>query len=396
MNINDRKSQETQLRNQRLAIENALEGIAVMNGNDEYVYLNKAHVELFGYTDESELLGKSWTIFYDEQEKERISREVFPPFIRDGVIRCETKGIRRDGTPVFQDICLKALPDGGLICITHDITERKAQEEKMKELALVTSRTNMVVMISDCDGRITWVNESFSQKTGFSSEEIVGRYPHEVLRSNESNPGLVDEIYACLRAGKPYQGEIKSFSKWGEPIWFHIDITPVYDAEGRLSKFFAVESDITEKKIAEENILHALEKERELSELKTQFIHLASHEFRTPMASIQTSMDVLRHYMQSHIHEEDPGRKLFDRHHLRIRSEIYRVTEIMNNILLMGRNDAGKMVYTPVATRPDELLQSFIEEEQMLYPSLDIHLEVQGAPEPYELDPGSVSHIFKN
>ena len=118
MNIDQRKKAEMVVYNQRLAIENALEGIAVLDNQGRYVYLNKQHVVLFGYEEQQELLGKNWHMLYDEAEIARINTEVFPELMSKGLLRFESKGVKKDGTPIFQSVCLTALPDGGLICIT--------------------------------------------------------------------------------------------------------------------------------------------------------------------------------------------------------------------------------------------------------------------------------------
>lgn len=396
MNIDQRKKAEMVVYNQRLAIENALEGIAVLDNQGRYLYLNRQHVVLFGYNDEHELLGKSWQMLYQEDEIQRINRDVFPELMSKGVLRFESRGAKKDGSPIFQSVCLTALPDGGLICITDDITERKRSEQELEELALVASRTNLMVIISDANGVITWVNDSFTQKTGYTLNEIFGKRPDVLLSGPETDPRTVQTIYDHLLKGSDYQGEILSYDKWGNPIWFYIDVAPVHNDKGELVKFIAVESDITLKKEAEANILLAYNKERELSELKTKFIHMASHEFRTPMASIQTSMDVLKHYVSNDKIQRNELIKVFSRHHGRIAQEIDRMAEIMNNVLLMGRLDAGKMVFNPVMTDLPDFFKSLIDEEILAREGSTIHYVVSGDPLPVLIDRSFMTHILKN
>jgi PAS domain S-box-containing protein len=396
MNIHQRKIAEAIVFNQRLAIENAQEGIAVLDKDGNYLYLNQQHVKLFGYENESDLLGKSWQTLYQKDEIERINKEVFPKLMTAGVLRFESQGVKKDGAPIFQSVCLTVLPDGGLICIADNITDQKRNEAELKEMALVASRTNLSVIISDSDGVITWVNDSFTQKTGYTLNEIVGQRPHTLLSGPDTDPATVQTIYEHLGAGRDYQGEILSYDKYGNPIWFYIDVAPVRNEKGELVKFIAVESDITLKKEAEANILSAFNKERELSELKTQFIHMASHEFRTPMASIQTSMDVLKHYVSNNSVQRDDLKGVFNRHHGRIAQEITRMSEIMNNVLLMGRLDAGKMVFNPVKTDLPEFFKNLIDEEMLSRDGAIIHYKVLGSPSPMVIDRSFMTHILKN
>lgn len=396
MNIDQRKEAEKIVFNQQLAIENAQEGIAVLDKDGKYLYLNHQHVELFGYSSESELLGKTWHVLYEEDEIERINESVFPQLLASGVLRFESRGVKKDGAAIYQSVCLTVLPDGGLICITENITEQKKNEEELKEMALVASRTNLIVIISDASGLITWVNDSFTQKTGYTLDEIIGKRTDVLLSGPNTDPSTVQNIYNHLLSGSDYQGEILSYDKYKNPIWFYIDVAPVRNEKGELVKFIAVESDITLKKEAEANILAAFNKEIELSELKTQFIRMASHEFRTPMASIQTSMDVLKHYVSNEKVQRGELISVFDRHHSRIAHEIVRMAEIMNNVLLMGRLDAGKMVFNPVVTDLHSFFQNLIDEESLWRDGAVIHFHVNGPSVPMLIDRSFMTHIFKN
>jgi signal transduction histidine kinase len=99
--------------------------------------------------------------------------------------------------------------------------------------------------------------------------------------------------------------------------------------------------DITEQKQAEEALRSALERERELHELKTRFVSMTSHEFRTPLAIIQASLDLIQRYGDR---MSGSGRT---EHYTRIQEQIYHMTALLNDVLLVGRFDAGHMPFTP-------------------------------------------------
>lgn len=208
---------------------------------------------------------------------------------------------------------------------------------------------------------------------------------NEVLRTCKTLE-IIDEHYSpggdpryILRRFFPYteNNEIKLVIGYG------IDITEVKYAEQR-------------SKISEANIASALEKERELSNLKTQFIHLASHEFRTPMASIQTSMDILDHYIKNKAFDKEAIQPVFNRHHARIAQEIQRMTEIMNNVLLMGRLDVGRIGFNLIETDLGDFMQHLMKEEVVLQGGRPIDFQVLGKSRLVWIDRSLMTHMIKN
>ena len=127
-----RRQSEESLHRKRQAMDAAMDGIAVLNSAGEYLYLNRAHATIFGYTDPAELVGKTWRELYAADEIDRIEREVFPLFLTDGKWEGEAVAQRCDGEKFHQGFSLTALDDGGLICVCRDISERKRQEDQIK------------------------------------------------------------------------------------------------------------------------------------------------------------------------------------------------------------------------------------------------------------------------
>jgi len=97
------------------AIDTSKEGLAILDKDGNYVFLNTAHQEMFKYSD-GEMLGKSWTILYTEKQIEYFVKNVFPVVSEIGSWKGKDVAICKDGTLVKEMIYLTALPDGGLVC----------------------------------------------------------------------------------------------------------------------------------------------------------------------------------------------------------------------------------------------------------------------------------------
>lgn len=99
-----------------LAINTSHEGIAILDKDGIYTWMNSAHETMFGY-DKNELIGKSWTTIYKPDDIKWFSENVFPVIAKEGKWSGEAIAIAKDGvTPVYEYVYLTSLPDGGLIC----------------------------------------------------------------------------------------------------------------------------------------------------------------------------------------------------------------------------------------------------------------------------------------
>lgn len=132
--VTARKTDENRLKQQLAAIEASMEGIALLNADGEYFYLNKAHASVYGYPSQTELIGKSWKVLYTDEERQRLEPLVFGSFERQRGWRGEATGLKKDGTLFPQEISLTLLEDGGIICVVRDTTERKKAEEEIGKL----------------------------------------------------------------------------------------------------------------------------------------------------------------------------------------------------------------------------------------------------------------------
>lgn len=142
------------------------------------------------------------------------------------------------------------------IAIENDITAQKMQEEEFKNLSLVASRTDNAVIISDRYGCIEWVNKGFERITEYTLEEVKGKKPGDFLQGPETSREDILAISQGIKSQKPFKHEIYNYSKSGRGYWLSLSITPVFNDKGILDKFIAIESDITEEKKSQEELVN--------------------------------------------------------------------------------------------------------------------------------------------
>ncbi|SNR57392.1 PAS domain S-box-containing protein [Halorubrum vacuolatum] len=129
----DRLARIEQLERQSTAIDISPAGIGLLDADETYSYLNDAHASLFGYDRTDELIGGSWTQFYDDEVVERIRTDILPVVMEVGSWEGELVGRRKDGSAVTHRVELARLPDGGLACVNVDLSDRERMRERLAE-----------------------------------------------------------------------------------------------------------------------------------------------------------------------------------------------------------------------------------------------------------------------
>jgi diguanylate cyclase (GGDEF)-like protein/PAS domain S-box-containing protein len=128
--------------------------------------------------------------------------------------------------------------------------------EELARLSQVARFTSHAVIISDAEGRATWVNEGFTRISGYTPDEMIGRKPGELLQVPETDKTTVATIAEALRRGEACRVEILNGHKDGSRYWLDLEIQPRVTADGRVEGYMAIESDITARKLDEAALRH--------------------------------------------------------------------------------------------------------------------------------------------
>ncbi|HTF18508.1 MAG TPA: PAS domain S-box protein [Chryseolinea sp.] len=151
-----------------------------------------------------------------------------------------------------------------MIGVMQDITKQKEFIQEIEKLSLVASKTNNAVVITDAHDKIEWVNEGFIKLTGYTLQEIVGLKPGHFLQGENTDETTVRRIAAKLEDEESFTEEIINYAKNGRKYWVRLDISPVFNNEGVLKHFIAIQTDISRQKEFENQITNIA---RDLSSL---------------------------------------------------------------------------------------------------------------------------------
>lgn len=135
----------------------------------------------------------------------------------------------------------------------QDIDERMQAIEEIEKLSLVASKTENLVIITDTNEHIEWVNEGFVRRTGYSLQEVIGKTP-KFLQGPETSREVLDRVKVSLAGGESCTEEVLNYTKDGRKFWIKMNITPVFNEYNKLHRFVAVETDVTVHKEYENKI----------------------------------------------------------------------------------------------------------------------------------------------
>lgn len=234
--------------------------------------------------------------------------------------------------------------------IQQQRTEQALRSSMATNRALINAIPDLMFRINQ-DGVVVGYKNSNESMLSLDETDFRGKKVEEILPVPLAQRFL-DSVEQARQTGK---------LQILEEEWSWQERTVYWEARFAVSQgneVLAIVRNITERKQAENELRETLKKERELNELKTRFISMASHEFRTPLTSIMGSTELVEHY--SHKWSDQKKQVHFDR----IYSNVRHMTQMLDEVLLVGKAEAGKLEFNPAPINVIQFCRSFVEELQ--------------------------------
>jgi len=238
----------------RNLVEKLPDGVYKSTHDGKFVSVNPAMVSILGYDNREDLMAIDIKneLYFEPQDRIRLL---------SGAIEDEFdvyKLKRKDGSEIWvEDHSWFNTDDKGNIVfhegIIRDITDRKRVDDQLRSLSRAVDQNPVSIVITDISGQIEYVNPKFSELTGYSPEEVIGKSPG-ILKSGATTPAEYTELWKTILSGCEWQGEFINKKKSGEEYFENALISPIKDENGIMTHFLAVKEDITDRKRAEETI----------------------------------------------------------------------------------------------------------------------------------------------
>ena len=272
----------------------------------------------------------------------------------------------------------------------NDIAELKLAENKLKKLGAAVEQSPAVVVITDPQGDIEYVNPMFSQLTGYSAKEVKGKNPR-ILQSGLLPSEVYDDLWQTILSGGIWRGEFLNKKKNGELFWETAVISAILN-EGVIINFVAVKEDITEQKQYLNELIAAKEKAEESDRLKSAFLANISHEIRTPMNGILGFSELLK---EPHLSGEEQSGYID-----LIQQSGERMLNLINDLIDISRIEAGETILQISKTSVNRLLHDLNDFFKPQADKKGLHLSFStGLPDNksiIETDSSKLSQILTN
>lgn len=285
-----------------------------------------------------------------------------------------------------------------LVALAMEVCDRKRAEEALREsqrrLATLIDSLPGIVFSRNKDSQwsMQYLSEGCLALTGYTSKELIGngRGSYNTIIHAEDLAKVDQAIEAAITKQQPYVVEYRIDTKSGQEKWLWEKGSGVFNSKGEVFGLEGFITDITKRKQAEEEISSALEKEKELGELKSRFVTMTSHEFRTPLSTILSSADILQRYH----HKLTEEKKL---HHLGcIQATVKNMTQLLNDVLLIGKAEAGKLECKLTPIDLVQFCRNLVEEMQITTNIHTISFCQQGECTTADMDEKLLRHILGN
>ncbi len=383
----------------RLLAENISDVVVETTPDAEFLYVSPSCQTVLGY-EPVDLIGQL-ALDYMHPDDLPLANQAFlaTQTVDHPVATMVVRFRHRDGRYFWLETMIRAIHTEKIGMIekyvgsARNISDRKAAELALKEseanyrLLVETMRSGLLVY--DADDRLTYVNDRACEMVGYARAEMLGTRPYDSLNDEAAQKVKAHLVERRGQEVEPY--EVVTYHQDGTPLHLLLSGTPLLDKQGDYNGSLLVITDITVQKQAEETLRQALVKEKELSELKSRFVSMASHEFRTPLATILALTETIRAYRHK-LSDAQIQQRL-----ARIIEQVDHLKDIMEDVLLLAQMQARRAQFNPVAQDLDVLCRTLVEEFQGRT-DVKHQLIYHAAPGDYtiQLDPKLMRQIISN
>lgn len=427
--------------------EHASMGIVITDRQGIIKAANPYALKEFGYTQE-ELFGKKIELLIPSRFHEKHSK-YHQKYIEKPVSMPMGEGMelfarKKDGTEIKVEISLNNYYLNGekyVIAFISNVTLRKKAEAKIVKLnaepeATVKSRTGELVktlkelkktqstlekaisfqkatlenagamiIATDKTGTIKLFNAEASRNIGYEASELIDKktpvFFHAKSEIARKRKSLQRELGITIKsdfdvlvekARRNFHGEeqFTYIRKDGSSFPVLLTVSSIKNSDGEITGFIGIAIDNTERKKAEQILLKSLEKEKELGELKSRFVSMASHEFRTPLSTILSSAYLIEKYK---LGKQQPDRV---KHLQRIISSVNMLTDILNDFLGIGKIEEGKIPVRFSTFDIQQFIRDVVKEMKATFQKGQILRYVHKGPSPVVMDKSLLKHIIFN
>lgn len=383
--IDDLKQAKEKLARDALLLTQVRDAVIVTDLAGIVTHWNEGAARVFGWTAQ-EMLGRPLIERLPDHARARAA-DLMRSIAEGNEWSGEWEDYRKDGSRVWIDTRISIITDAGgkplgIMGVSHDISDRKRAERELRMRDRAIHAVTQGILITDPslpDDPIIFASPGFERLTGYVATEVLGQNSR-FLQGKDTDPAAVDELRDAIRDGRPCTVALINYRKDGTPFWNELSIAPVRDHTGKLTQFVGVQTDITQRRVLEEQYRQAQ---------KMEAIGLlaggVAHDFNNLLTTILGYSELL---LES-IPLDDPSHELVEE----IKAAGERSASLTRQLLAFSR----KQVLAPevvdlnaVVRHTEKILRRVIGEDVQLATALQPKLAS------VRVDPGQLEQVLLN
>lgn len=277
--------------------ENSHDAIIIVDIKNTILHWNKSAERIYGYNKE-EALGHNITDICKSYNDSESCTELIEKYINgQKIIDKRVQRLSKDNKVIELAVTISDIKVfnkiGAFSIIARDITEKVKTDDNIRKLNQAIEQSANSIVITDIDGNIEYVNNKFTEVTGYSYEEAIGENPR-ILKSGKHNDDHYIQLWKTISDGKVWRGEFINKNKDDEYFWEEATISPVTNSNGNIINYIAIKENITKLKHKEKELQKAIEKVEQANNVKSVILGNLSHELRTPLNGIIGGIQIIK------------------------------------------------------------------------------------------------------
>ncbi len=383
--IDDLRRAKESLSRDALLLAQVRDAVIVTDLSGVVTHWNEGATRIFGWTAD-EMIGRPQMDRLPEHARAR-TKEIFQGILEGSDWSGEWEDYRKDGSRVWIDARVSLITDSAgaplaVMGVSHDISDRKRAERELRMRDRAIHAVTQGILITDPslpDNPIIFASPGFERLTGYLASEVLG-HNCRFLQGKDTDAAPLDELRQAIREGRPCTVSLINYRKDGTPFWNELSIAPVRDRTGKLTQYVGVQTDITQRRLLEEQYRQSQ---------KMEAIGLlaggVAHDFNNLLTTILGYSELLLHS----IGPEDPSRELL----LEIKTAGERSAALTQQLLAFGRKQVLTLQVidlNDIVRHTEKMLRRVIGEDVHLETALELELASVKA------DPGQMEQVLLN
>jgi len=271
------------------------------------------------------------------------------------------------------------------------IREKEKLLQKARENYLHTlNGLSEVILLANEDLGLNFINDAWNESISKGKAE-KGTNIFELVPINKYD--FYKQVFSVLSgSANKLSGKLDLKDKDGKERWFQYSLHSDLSEEGKEKGIVASLNDITDKVHLEQNLLDVVKRQKELNDLKSAFVNMVSHELRTPLTVISSGAVIIQMMLEAGKSKED-----IEQYITQILNEVEKMTEFMNDLLMVSKIEAGKIDFKPEKISIKEFLQTLVKDHYSPWKDgRSISLHYKGTERDVNIDTMMMKHVMQN